>query len=377
MADNKVDHVNYDVLDRAKLAFIEAGKRTAGFASRYGFIPDERFGSSANVFSLDLRPFLKLGAENLSITLIPEGLGTADDARPDDLTPAEAERFWFNIGTKSVAVMTNDAASSGMQTILIGLYLPSATPELVFNESFMTGFLNGFVEGCRTVGCVYFSGETPQLKNKLYPGKLDIAGALFGLMPPGVRPVDGSALAAGDQIVLFESSGPHENGFTALRKLSEKLPQGYRTPLSDGRPYWEAINAGSKLYTPIVQAVLAAGIVPSGIENITGHGWQKIMRSKKALRYRIRELPAVPEVFTFVEKHAGMTPAEMIRIFNYGAGLAMFLKDRDSALRTIELGAGLGLKGVLAGDVEEAPRREVVVEPLSETIRAEEFVLGK
>lgn len=181
---SKLDHVDYNSLDKAKNAFIEASKKTVKFAAKFGFIPNERFGASANVFELNLKPFIKAGAENLHLTLLPEGLGTADDARPDDMTEEEAISFWYNIGIKTVSVTTNDAASSGMQTILLSLYLPCSTPELVFNPAFMKGFLEGFVEGCRQVGCVYFSGETPQLKTKIYPEKLDIAGALFGLMPP-------------------------------------------------------------------------------------------------------------------------------------------------------------------------------------------------
>lgn len=64
------DHVNYDSLDAAKNAFIEASKSTLKFAEQFGFIPDGRFGASANVFSLDLKPFLKTKAEQLFITLL-------------------------------------------------------------------------------------------------------------------------------------------------------------------------------------------------------------------------------------------------------------------------------------------------------------------
>lgn len=371
-----MDKVDYHSLDNAKNAFIDASKRTLKFAEPYGFIPDGRFGASANVFSLDLKPFMKTKAEQLFITLLPEGLGTADDARPDDLSSQELTWFWRNIGLKTVSVLTNDAASSGMQTILISLYLPSSAPEKVFTPEFMNGFLNGFVEGCKTVGCVYFSGETPQLKTKIVDDKLDIAGALFGLIPAGRKPIAGEP-QAGDSIVFLESSGPHENGFTTLRDLASKLPEGYRTKIGDGREYYDAINAPGHLYTPLVQAVMEAGIQPTNIEPITGHGWQKLMRPKKTFRYVIEEMLPVPEVFKFVQEHAKMTNEEMLTTFNYGVGMAMYVSNEKDAKKVVDLAFARGLKAVVAGHVEEAHKREVLVKPLNVTLKGDGFKLGK
>lgn len=369
------DHVNYDTLDKAKRAFIEAGKKTAKFAEKYGFIPASGFGASANVFSLDLRPFLKCGAENLQITLLPEGLGTSDDARPSDLSEAEAEKFWYNIGIKTVAVMTNDAAATGMQTILISLYLPSSTPEIVFNEVFMKGFLDGFVEGCRQVGCVYFSGETPQLKGKIVEEKLDIAGALFGLVPAGKKPIDGMELAAGDSIVFIESSGPHDNGFTTLRQLAGELPEGYRTRLPDGRQYFEAINAPTILYTKLVQDLMEADVSVTNLEPVSGHGWQKLMRSKKILSYVIDTMLPVPSVFEFVESQMGMSKKDMVSVFNYGVGLAVFTKTAEDAARVVEIAAANGLQACVAGKVEASEKREVMIKPLDVVLSGEAFTL--
>lgn len=370
-------HVNYDALDKAKNAFIKASQKTVNFAKAYGFIPPSGFGASANVFTLNLKPFLKAKHQELYVTLLPEGLGTSDDARPDDLTEKELKKFWHNIGIKTVAVMTNDAAATGMQSVLLGLYLPSAKPELVFNDAFMSGFLDGFVSGCKTVGCVYFSGETPQLTTKIVGDKLDIAGALFGLMPAGMKPIDSNALGAGDSIVFIESSGPHDNGFTSLRDLATRLPKGYRTKLPDGRQYYDAINAPTILYTPLVQAILKAGIRPTNIEPITGHGWQKLMRSKKPLRYVIETMLPVPPVFTFVEQHSGMKSADMIKIFNYGAGLAIFTKTPADAKKVVAIAKKLKLKAVVAGHTEKSKVREVVVKPLKTTLSSEAFGLKK
>lgn len=370
-----MDHVDYDTLDAAKNAFIEACKRTTGFAKDYGFIPDERFGASANIFELDLKPFLKTGAEKLHLTLVPEGLGTADDARPEDMTEEEAIQFWYNIGIKTVGVMTNDAASSGMQTILISLYLPSSTPELLFTPTFLKGFLDGFVDGCKTVGCVYFSGETPQLKTKITPQKLDIAGALFGLMPPGIPPVDGTKLAAGNHMVFIGSTGPDANGYTSLRELAGKLDNGYRTTLPSGEEYWKAINNPTVLITPLIQELFKMGIHPTNIEPISGHGWQKIMRNAKPLRYVINDMLEVPEVFTFVQDQTNTPAAEMIKIFNYGLGFVIFTASEEDAQRTVEEAKKQGLKAVVGGYLEDAEVREVVVNPLETILSSESFLL--
>jgi phosphoribosylformylglycinamidine cyclo-ligase len=273
--------------------------------------------------------------------------------------------------------MTNDAASSGMQTVLISLYLPSSNPEVVFDESFLDGFLNGFVKACEIIKCVWISGETPQLKGKIVEGKLDIAGALVGMMPPNTQPIDGSTLAAGDKIVFIESSGPHENGFTPLRKIASELPQGYRTKISDGKEFWQAINAPSVLYTPLVQAILAGGIQPSAIENVTGHGWQKLMRSQKPLRYKVDKMLPVPPVFTHIEEFTGISKTEILKIFNYGVGCAIYLKTQEDAVRVVEIAQSLALNAVVAGTVEAAERREVVIEPLGVRLAADNFALKR
>jgi phosphoribosylformylglycinamidine cyclo-ligase len=372
-----MDHVDYDTLDTAKNAFIAACKRTTKFASKYGFIPDERFGASANVFELDLSQFIEKGSGKLHLTLVPEGLGTADEAHPEDMNKEEAVEFLYNIGIKTVGVMTNDAASSGMQTILISLYLPSSTPELLFDELFLKGFLDGFVDGCEKVGCVYFSGETPQLKTKIVEQKLDIAGACFGIMPPGVKPVDGSKLASGNTMVFIGSTGPDANGYTSLRDLATRLENGYRTQLPSGMEYWKAINNPTVLITPLIQRLFEEKITLTNIEPISGHGWQKIMRNASPLRYVVEDMIEVPEIFKFVEEQTKIDPREMIKIFNYGLGFVLFVDGKEDAEKAVTLATNMGLKAIIGGYVEEADQREIVVKPLDCTLSSESFLLSQ
>lgn len=368
------DVVDYSSLDAAKKQFMNTCSETLKNASTYGSVSG-RLGNSANVFALNLRPFIEAGQNEVFVTMLPEGLGTADDARPADLTASELKVFWYNIGLKTLSCLTNDAASSGMQTLLLGLYLPSATPETVFDENFTSGFLAGIKEGCKQVGCVYFCGETPQLKEKLFPNKLDVAGSLFGIMPPGVKPITGDALSEGNKIVFVQSSGPHENGFTTLRKMETELPQGYRTKLPSGQSFWQAINEPGILYTPLIQGLLHEKLFPTNIEPITGHGWQKLMRPKESFKYVIENTLEVPEIFSFIENTFKLSKQQMVEIFNYGAGLALFAKNRTEAEKMVSVSRNLGLKACVAGRVEQAAKASVKIIPWGITLDESDFTL--
>lgn len=372
-----IETVNYDALDRAKLKFIEASKRTLSFASQYGFVPNETLGGSSNIFAFDISGF-NSSHQKLYMSLVPEGLGTADEAKPEDLSEEESVIFWRNISQKVLSCLTNDAISSGLQTVLVGLYLPSSTPESVFSESFLNGFLDGFVDGCKRIGCVYLSGETPQLKSKIYPGVLDIAGSCWGVIPAGQNPITGEELGVGNYIVLLESSGPHENGFTTLRKFASTLPHGYREKLPSGAELYRSMNEGSILYTPIIQSALREKLSITALEHITGHGLQKIMRSSKNLNYYIENPLPIKEVFTFFEQKNKITRTETAKIFNCGSGFAVFLKDLSSAERMVSISKEHGVNASIAGTVRDSNEgRSVSIPSWGVELNDREFLLKK
>jgi phosphoribosylformylglycinamidine cyclo-ligase len=131
------------------------------------------------------------------------------------------------------------------------------------------------------------------------------------------------------------------------------------------------------LYTPLVRKVLEAGIAPTGLENISGHGWQKIMRSKQALSYHITNPLPFLEVFTFIQESLQITTHEMLEIFNCGVGFAMFVKSGDEAQRVVDIARTVGLVAVHAGHVEASTSRRVVVEPWEVELGSEAFTLSR
>ena len=207
----------------------------------------------------------------------------------------------------------------------------------------------------------------------LAPEDIELAGSALGYIPPPGEPLLGSELAPGDEIVLVPSSGLHANGASLARLVASRLPAGYATPLASGSTLGEALLEPSLMYVALVERLLAAGMAPTYISHVTGHGLLKLMRARRELTYRVRALPAVPEVLAFIAAQAALDDRAAYQTLNMGTGLALYCAaghGRDA----VGVATGMGLAAVLAGQVEEGPRR-VILEPLGVTYEGSELEL--
>jgi len=67
----------------------------------------------------------------------------------------------------------------------------------------------------------------------------------------------------------------------------------------------------------------------------------------------------------------------MLKIFNYGVGCAIYVDGADAARETVPIAKSLNLNAIVAGDVVQSDRREVVVKPVSVCLTDESFALAK
>src|SRR5204863_4061034 len=112
-------------------------------------------------------------------------------------------------------------------------------------------------------------------------------------------------------------------------------------------------------------ALLDAKVSVHYAVHVTGHGWRKLMRSTRPLRYVVETLPPVPAVLSELVREAGMQLEEAYGTFNMGAGFAIYVpKSAEAAALSVAERAGFPL--LSAGYVENGARA-VTIEPLGVT----------
>lgn len=351
-ADYRSAGVDYDALDAAKrMAMARALATSPLLAARGAQALDGSRGEPAFAFELDGRTF----------AFVVEGLGTKSMIARQLLERHAIDRF-ADVAYDTVAAILGDLCCVGALPLVVNAYFATGGSDWYAQAPRASSLLEGWERACRDAGCAWGGGESPSLAGLVAEGEVELAGAAVGAVPPGGRPILGEALKAGDEIVLVASTGLHANGASLARLLAERLPAGYATELPSGRTLGEALLDPSAMYVALVERLLAAGIPITYLSHITGHGLLKLMRRPQRLTYRVKQLPEVPEVLSFMAQQAAMAPEQAYSTFNMGAGYAVYC-EQGNAERVLGKAAELGLRAIDAGVVEEGPRR-VIVEPI-------------
>jgi len=355
--------VNYDLIDPLKVAAQRAAAATGAHLGHHGLaeVAASR-GESAYVVDIG----------SMYLASIVECLGTKTLVA-DDMAKLTGKSYYDGIAQDTIAMAVNDLITVGATPLVVQAYWAAGGSDWFGDAQRAQALVAGWKKACDVCKVAWGGGETPALAGVVADGRVDLAASCTGIVNPKSRLTLGDKLGPGDAIVLLASSGIHANGLSLARKLAERLPQGLLTDIGNGQSYGEALLAPTALYSPVTEALAAAGIVPHYSANVTGHGWRKLMRLPRALTYRIDALPAKTPVLAFMQRECGLDDHEAYGTLNMGAGFALYLAARD-AERAVEVARGLGVEALVAGRVEEGPRR-VVIAPLGVEYGGDELQL--
>jgi phosphoribosylformylglycinamidine cyclo-ligase len=351
-ANYKAAGVDYDALDEGKRQAMARALATSSLlTARGGRALDASRGEPAFVFDFNDR----------TLAFVMEGLGTKSVIARHMLDRHGVNRF-ADVAYDTVAAILNDLCCVGALPLVVNAYFATGASEWYAQPGRATALLEGWQRGCVEAGCVWGGGESPSLSGLVAEEDVELAGAAVGALPAGCSAILGQQLRAGDEIVLIASSGLHANGASLARMLVARLPEGYMTTLPSGRTLGEALLDPSKLYVPLVQALLESELRVSYLSHVTGHGLMKLMRPSKALTYRVSELPPVPEALAFLVAQSGLDSHSAYSTFNMGCGYAVYC-EAGAGAEVAVIARELGFEAIVAGSVEAGPRR-VILEPV-------------
>jgi phosphoribosylformylglycinamidine cyclo-ligase len=346
--------VDYDKIDPLKVAAQRAAAATATQLVQHGFA-EVQASRGESAYVVDVGPFY--------LASIVECLGSKALVA-DEMARLTGKSQYAGIAQDTIAMAVNDLITVGATPLVVQAYWAAGGSDWFGDAQRSLALVAGWKRACELCGVAWGGGETPALAGIVEAGRIDLAASCTGIVNPKQRLSVGQALGAGDAIVLLASSGIHANGVSLARKIAERLPRGWLTPIDDaGTTYGDALLAPTTLYSPVTEALWHAGIVPHYSANITGHGWRKLLRHPKALTYRIAQVPPVPRVLAFIAEQAAHDAQQAYSTFNMGAGFALFVAPGDGQ-RTVDVARAQGIDAWIAGSVEAGPK-QLLIEPLS------------
>lgn len=316
--DYKKSGVNYDLLDPFKILAQKTAKKTGKNANYLG-VKEVASSRGESCYLMETKDGY--------LAHVEEGLGTKN-LIADEMQKITGKSYYDNIAIDTVATIVNDLITLGAPPISVAMHLAVGESEWFKNKKRMEDLVKGWEKGCNLSGAVWAGGETPTLKGIIEKGSAMLGGSAVGIIQKKSQLIKGD-IKNGDRIILMESAGIHANGATLCRKIAEKLPQGYKTKMANGKMYGEGLLTSSVIYAPIIKDCIKAGIKIHYTVHITGHGWRKLMRAVRPFHYIIEEISEPLPVFKFIQKHSGLSEKEMYATFNMGAGFALYVAKKD------------------------------------------------
>ena len=261
------------------------------------------------------------------------------------------------VGIDLVAMCVNDLIVQGAEPLFFLDYY--ATGKLDVDTA--ADVVTGIGKGCEISGCALIGGETAEMPG-MYDGEdYDMAGFCTGVVEKS-KIIDGTKVAAGDQLIALASSGPHSNGFSLIRKVLE-VSNADTNQVIDGKTLGEHLLEPTRIYVkPLLELFKQVDV--HALSHITGGGfWENIPRvlPESAKAVVKGDSWQWPSVFSWLQENGNITTHEMYRTFNCGVGMVLVVP-ADQLDNSLNILKDLGENAWHLGEIQDAVAGEEQVE---------------
>ncbi|MCP4985541.1 MAG: phosphoribosylformylglycinamidine cyclo-ligase [Colwellia sp.] len=252
------------------------------------------------------------------------------------------------VGIDLVAMCVNDLIVQGAEPLFFLDYYATDKLDVVVASS----VVEGIAEGCIQSGCALVGGETAEMPGMYHKGDYDIAGFCVGVAEKS-RLIDGTNVAAGDQLIALGASGPHSNGFSLIRKVLE-VNNTDTNELLEGKKIADHLLEPTKIYVKSVLELLK-NVDVHALSHITGGGfWENIPRVLPETAQAVIKGDSWqwPSIFNWLQEKGNITEHEMYRTFNCGVGMIIVVP-ADKVEQSVEILSAHGEKAWHIGSIAD------------------------
>ena len=227
------------------------------------------------------------------------------------------------IGQDLVAMCVNDLIVCGAKPLFFLDYFASSKLEV--EEA--SKIIKNISEACKNSGCALLGGETAEMPGHYVGKNFDLAGFSVGCVEKE-KIINGKKIKEGDILIGIESSGPHSNGFSLIRKIikdssakEDELKKIIKLALKP-----------THLYPNIIMRLIEKFSI-HGMAHITGGGLtENIPRSLPQDLSAEISLASweLPEIFIWLQERGSISNNDLLRIFNCGIGMVLLVDESIS-----------------------------------------------
>ena len=191
------------------------------------------------------------------------------------------------------------------------------------NGQIASDLVDAMADACRQQDCTLTGGETSVQPGVVPDGLYVLTASVIGVVDKG-KIIDGSAIKAGDQVIVLPSNGLHTNGYTLVRALLEQKPDLLKQDVA-GESFLEAVLKPHTCYLQPLRGLFATETL-HGMAHITGGGLQdnlnRVLPADLDAQLDLNALD-IPPIFRTLRSAGDLDDQDMMRTFNMGAGMAL------------------------------------------------------
>ena len=300
----------------------------------------DNIGGFAGMYELDK------DIENPVLVACTDGVGTK-------VSLAQQYNDLSGIGQDLVAMCVNDLIVCGAKPLFFLDYYASS--KLDVNEA--TTVVKSIADACIKSNCALLGGETAEMPGHYIDNNFDLAGFSVGCVSKN-KIIKNDNVMCGNVLIGIESSGPHSNGFSLIRKI-----------IKESKVNEEEKNIIAKrcleptlLYPKLIMELISNYKINS-LSHITGGGLTENL-PRSIPDNLIVEIDTdsweMPNIFKWLQENGNISDDDMYRIFNCGIGMVLFV-DEDEELNISSRIKELKMNSFVIGKVKNKKEESSVI----------------